>query len=61
MALIGNLVTRENNTLQILQLSGSHQTLLAQELREGEVFDEAMIEAYIRKLKEASNIKVLTM
>ena len=24
LALIGNLVTRENNTLQVLQLTGSH-------------------------------------
>ena len=24
MAIIGNLVTRENNTLQVLQLTGSH-------------------------------------
>ena len=43
LAIIGSLLTQENNTLQVMLLTGSKQTLLSQELADGEAFDSIMI------------------
>ena len=67
MALIGDLVTRENNTLQIVQLTGSKKTLLANETNSnninggGTTMDQIMVDFYTQKLKEQSNIRLLTL
>ena len=59
--MIGNILTQDNNTLQVLLLTGSEQTLLAQELNDGEAFDEIMVSQYVKRIKERSSIKLLAI
>lgn len=61
LALIGNLVVYDNNTLEVLQLGGGKQGLLQDEFAEWDHFDDFMIQSYIKEVQAKSNIKLLSI